>query len=181
MLRGLSLALSSLLLLPSAETRLAGDSSRDSCSGDERAAIRRLFRDEINKRRIAAEYVAVPVFTPKGSSLPSEGGLRGWFVKQGEPLSVVAVEHGPADVILVRDLTTEEAIDSSHSALQSLARELAIPLDDLRETAAEVEDDWFFGEARRSESEIVEAFRPIAARIDQDLRTLDIECLYGMG
>jgi len=57
-----------------------------------------------------SELTAVPVRLPKGAFLPSTEKLQGWFVKKRQALRVAAVEHGPADVLMVRDLGTDEAI-----------------------------------------------------------------------
>lgn len=66
-----------------------------------------------------------------------------------------------------------ELIDSGHQTLQALCGELGLPLDDLSLVDAGVDHEvWFFGGQRRSESEVVEAFTPVAARIEADLATL---------
>jgi monoamine oxidase len=66
-----------------------------------------------------------------------------------------------------------ELIDTSHTAIRSLAAELGIEMDDLAvEDPALQTEVFFFGGARRSEAEVVEAFRPIAAAIERDLTTL---------
>ena len=66
-----------------------------------------------------------------------------------------------------------ELIDTDHTHLRDLCDELEIPLDDLSDDdPALARDVWFFGGARRSEAEVVEAFRPFARRIQADLATL---------
>lgn len=66
-----------------------------------------------------------------------------------------------------------ELIDTSHAAIRALSRELEIELDDLAtDDPSLARDTWYFGGARRSEREVVEAFRPIAAKLEQDLATL---------
>jgi len=62
-----------------------------------------------------------------------------------------------------------ELIDSGHTHVRGLAEELGIAIDDLIPSAAEEQPVWFFGGAKRTESEIVEAFRPVAARIQAAL------------
>lgn len=57
-----------------------------------------------------SELTGVPVTLRKGRSLPPIEKLQGWFVKHGQPLSVAAVEHGPADVLMVRDLEATLAL-----------------------------------------------------------------------
>src|SRR4029078_903591 len=54
------------------------------------------------------ELTAVPVFARKGKAPETEEG-RGRFHKAKEGLSVAAVERGPAEVIVVRDLDSAEA------------------------------------------------------------------------
>jgi len=72
-----------------------------------------------------------------------------------------------------------ELIDTDHEHLQALCRELGLPLDDLLdEPAGLAQDTWFFGGQARSEAEIVEAFRPVAARIEADLATIGEEVTY---
>ena len=66
-----------------------------------------------------------------------------------------------------------ELIDTGHTALRALAAELDVALDDVSlEPAGIASDTWFFGGARRTDAEIVEALRPVAARMDADLRRL---------
>ena len=66
-----------------------------------------------------------------------------------------------------------ELIDTGHESIRGLAAELGIELDDLSvEEPGITTELYYFDGARRSEREIVEAFRPIAARIEADLATL---------
>jgi len=66
-----------------------------------------------------------------------------------------------------------ELIDTGHERLRALCAELGIALDDLALVDEAVGHDvWHFGGQRRTESEVVEAFVPIAARIEADLATL---------
>ncbi|MEO8216239.1 MAG: FAD-dependent oxidoreductase [Acidobacteriota bacterium] len=66
-----------------------------------------------------------------------------------------------------------ELIDTNHTELRTLATELGIELDDLSMEPDGIHHDvWFFEGAIRSEAEVVEAFRPIAARIEADLAAL---------
>jgi hypothetical protein len=55
---------------------------------------------------ISTELTAVPVLAPRGR-LPPAGDLR--LTAAGRPLSVAAVEEGPAQLVVVRDLGTREA------------------------------------------------------------------------
>jgi monoamine oxidase len=66
-----------------------------------------------------------------------------------------------------------ELIDTGHARIRALAEELGIALDDLSQEEAGLALETFFVHgSRRSEAEIVEAFRPIAARIEADLATI---------
>lgn len=74
-------------------------------------------------------------------------------------------------------LTTElggEFIDSNHREIHALVKEFQLPLLDF-EAASEdnLKMAYFFGGTLRSEAEIVEAFRPLAARIKADYNSLD--------
>lgn len=61
-----------------------------------------------------------------------------------------------------------ELIDTNHTSIRALAVELGIPLDDLSlDDPALSGDYWYFGGVRRSDAEVIEAFRPLAARIEQ--------------
>ena len=60
-----------------------------------------------------------------------------------------------------------EFIDSGHEALLGLVSELGLELEDYFAEPAELARDvWFFDGKRRSEAEVVRAFRPIARRMD---------------
>jgi monoamine oxidase len=66
-----------------------------------------------------------------------------------------------------------ELIDTGHTQIRALAAELGIELDDLAtDDPSLAPETWVFGGQRRTEAEIVTAFRPIAARIEADLATL---------
>ncbi|HJU65369.1 MAG TPA: FAD-dependent oxidoreductase [Gemmatimonadaceae bacterium] len=66
-----------------------------------------------------------------------------------------------------------ELIDSNHQQVRALATELGIEIDDLAGDDPALDSDvWYFGGARRSDREVVEAFTPIASRIREDLATL---------
>jgi monoamine oxidase len=66
-----------------------------------------------------------------------------------------------------------ELIDTGHETIRALCGELGLPLDDLAAADEGLDrDTWFFGGQRRKGAEIVEAFTPIAARIEADLATI---------
>jgi len=63
-----------------------------------------------------------------------------------------------------------ELIDTNHSAIRNLASELGIELDDLSTDDPKLTGDvWYFDGAKRSERDVVDAFTPIAMRIESDL------------
>ena len=68
-----------------------------------------------------------------------------------------------------------ELIDSNHIAMQSLALELNIQLDDLfaNEPAGFVRDSWYFAGRHVTEREIVGAFRPLASRMAHAVSVTD--------
>lgn len=66
-----------------------------------------------------------------------------------------------------------ELIDTNHESIQALASELGLTLDDFnQDDAALARDVWFFDGRRYSDAEVVEAFRPIAAKIDEAWETV---------
>ena len=63
-----------------------------------------------------------------------------------------------------------ELIDTGHSTIRALALELGIQLDDLAlDDPSLARTVWHFAGAPRSDAELVDAFRPLAARIERDL------------
>lgn len=64
-----------------------------------------------------------------------------------------------------------ELIDTGHGALRGLAEELGLTLDPILETAGSGvrQDTWFFGGRVVSDAEIVDAFRPVAPRLQADV------------
>ncbi|MGE0826791.1 MAG: flavin monoamine oxidase family protein [Candidatus Binatia bacterium] len=65
-----------------------------------------------------------------------------------------------------------ELIDTGHTALRRLVQELGLTLVDLRRADGEKTPVFFFDNRRVRQEEMVEAFRPIAKRIQQDLAPL---------
>lgn len=55
-----------------------------------------------------SELTAVPVRVTRGR-LPGAEAMHSWLWKNRDPLTVTAVEHGSADVVIVREVTTQEA------------------------------------------------------------------------
>jgi monoamine oxidase len=66
-----------------------------------------------------------------------------------------------------------ELVDTNHAAIRGLAAELGIEMDDLTaEDPGIGGETWHFGGRVRSESEVVEAFRPVARIIEAELAPL---------
>lgn len=73
-------------------------------------------------------------------------------------------DHFPKQVVELGG----EFIDTNHENLRNLAAELGLALDDFnQDDPALVRDVWFFKGQRFSDAEVVKAFRPIAAKIDE--------------
>ncbi len=68
-----------------------------------------------------------------------------------------------------------ELIDTDHESLRGLAAELGLELDDLLVEPPGVTETLFFAGARRSESELVEAMRPVVEAARRDLALLGEE------
>ena len=61
-----------------------------------------------------------------------------------------------------------ELIDTGHAHIRAMAAELGLQLDDYEQDDPNVARDlWFFDGRRYSDAEVVEAFRPIAAKIEE--------------
>ncbi|MBF5046046.1 FAD-dependent oxidoreductase [Aggregicoccus sp. 17bor-14] len=59
-----------------------------------------------------------------------------------------------------------ELIDTDHTTVQRLAREVGLTLEDYQEDDPRLaKDRWYFGGRLRSEAELVEAFRPVAREV----------------
>jgi monoamine oxidase len=66
-----------------------------------------------------------------------------------------------------------ELIDSNHESIRALAGELGLELDDLESDDPSLARELFhFGGKRRKDSEVVAAFRPVAAKVEAALSTL---------
>lgn len=55
---------------------------------------------------VATRITALPIVHEK-KRLLAASELAGWFVKRGEPLDVAAVDRGPIDLVVVRDLEAQ--------------------------------------------------------------------------
>lgn len=79
--------------------------------------------------------------------------------------------------MLAPELTTElggEFIDTGHDDMFALTKEFELPLLDMNDdaNAGLVEDACFFGGRHYREAEVVEAFRPVAAKMQSDFEGL---------
>ena len=59
---------------------------------------------------VSSELTGVPVRVAPGVALPPPAALEGWFRKGSTPVRAVAVERGPAFVLVVRDTDHGEAL-----------------------------------------------------------------------
>ncbi|TVP57505.1 MAG: FAD-binding protein [Gemmatimonadales bacterium] len=66
-----------------------------------------------------------------------------------------------------------ELVDTNHVHMHALAAELGIEFNDLAQDDPSKEEVYFFGGQRYSEAEVVEAFLPVARRIQAALEELD--------
>jgi hypothetical protein len=59
---------------------------------------------------VSTELTAIPVRLRHGR-LPGLEALQGWLLASGRPLTVAAVDEGPGEVLIVRDLGAHDALD----------------------------------------------------------------------
>lgn len=71
--------------------------------GDNISAAAEAFVGGMDRDYASAELTAVPVVLTDREALPPVSELSGWFVRDGEPLHVVAAEEGPADIVFLVD------------------------------------------------------------------------------
>ena len=60
---------------------------------------------------VSTELTAVPVRPRSGKELPPAERMEGWFRAGGRPAAVAAVEEGPAELLVVRDLGLRNSLD----------------------------------------------------------------------
>jgi hypothetical protein len=77
----------------------------------------------------SSELTAVPVLLEGIEKLPPPAGLQGWFTARGRELRAVAVEDGPASVVLVRHPSNDAAVELFGGPRPSGARSSGIPRD----------------------------------------------------
>jgi hypothetical protein len=61
--------------------------------------------------RVDSRQTAVPVLLEGKRKPPPAGELQGSFIKDGEELRVLAIDDGPGEVVIVRDLGAQKALD----------------------------------------------------------------------
>ncbi|HJX27141.1 MAG TPA: NAD(P)/FAD-dependent oxidoreductase, partial [Thermoanaerobaculia bacterium] len=104
------------------------------------------------------------------------------LTQQGVPVRILeAQDRTGGRMYSLRDYFPEkqvvelggELIDTNHESIRNLAGELGLTLDDFNtDDAALARDVWFFNGQRYSDAQVVEAFRPIAAKIDEAWETV---------
>ncbi len=62
--------------------------------------------------RLQTDLTGVPLALEPGGELPDPTTMTGWLARDGESLDVVAVDAGPADVLIVRDQSAQPALDA---------------------------------------------------------------------
>ncbi|MGH9464613.1 MAG: hypothetical protein ACRD0X_03135, partial [Thermoanaerobaculia bacterium] len=62
--------------------------------------------------RIERDLTGVPLALDRDRELPDAAGMTGWLSRDGETLEVVAVDAGPADVLIVRDQGAQPDLDA---------------------------------------------------------------------
>lgn len=61
-----------------------------------------IYADQIN-----TELTAIPIVVERPKKLPPRDEMEGWFVGGDRPLRVLAVDRGPSEIVLVRDLEAQ--------------------------------------------------------------------------
>lgn len=60
---------------------------------------------------VSTELTAVPVRLSPGKTLPPPERMEGWFRAAGRPVAAAAVEEGPAELLVIRDLGARAALE----------------------------------------------------------------------
>lgn len=66
--------------------------------------------------QLSAQLTAVAVHLTARGDLPAPAALNGWVTVDGEPAPVLAVDAGPADLIVVRDPSAQPILDTMTAA-----------------------------------------------------------------
>lgn len=61
--------------------------------------------------QVATELTPVPVRLRPGQQMPAPERMQGWLLSGGRPLSVAAVDEGPAQLLVVRDQEARGALE----------------------------------------------------------------------
>jgi len=77
-----------------------------------------VYGDEVN-----TELTAVPILVDKGVAPLETDDLQGWFVADDHPLTVLAIEEGPAEVVVVVDHGALPRLDILARSLPSRQRD----------------------------------------------------------
>jgi hypothetical protein len=59
---------------------------------------------------VSTELTGIPILLRGRKALPPIHEMQNWFSISGEPLDVMAIEKGQADIIVIRDLATKELL-----------------------------------------------------------------------
>jgi hypothetical protein len=65
---------------------------------------------------VSTELTAVPVRLRPGKTLPPPERMEGWFRAAGRPIAAAAVEEGPAELLVIRDLGARKELERMVSA-----------------------------------------------------------------
>ncbi len=76
--------------------------------------------------RVSIDLTAVPVVVEQGTRMPALEDLRGRFSRQGRALRVVAVEDGPAEILVVRDEGVRPTLSRYGRTSQQAMRQRAL-------------------------------------------------------
>ncbi len=61
--------------------------------------------------QVSTELTAVPVRLRPGQKMPFPEKMEGWFRTGGQPVAVAALEEGPAELLVIRDLAARPALE----------------------------------------------------------------------
>jgi hypothetical protein len=65
-----------------------------------------IYADQVN-----TELTAIPIVVEKPKKLPPSEEMAGWFVGSNQPVRVLAVDRGPSQIVLVRDLEAQNDLE----------------------------------------------------------------------
>ena len=76
--------------------------------------------------QVNAEISAVPIVSKKGKVPDSLASMKGWFLVGGEPQTVHAVEKGPIEVTIVRDIAVQSSLREMEIHQRFLRRKMPL-------------------------------------------------------